>query len=273
MVEVSALTKRYGDKIAVNDLSFTVRPGVVTGFLGPNGAGESTTMRVIAGLDEPTSGSVRVNSADYRQAEVPMAELGILLEAKAVHSSRSAYNHLLALAQTNGTSRSTVNEGAINVRGPCDLQCGAHQLGRRERLSPGRGSPGCPADQWRVRNRHDPGVMLAGVVGAASIASAFAGFFLGQSLLPGKHLLRNTAAGISSRVALFLVIPPVPGLLPTSWSERVGPYLPANAGEAFWGNPTAAELCALAGLLVLRVGGRRGGSRSYPARETGCLSR
>ncbi|HZE51383.1 MAG TPA: ATP-binding cassette domain-containing protein, partial [Jatrophihabitantaceae bacterium] len=108
MIEVSGLTKRYGEKTAVNDLSFTVHPGIVTGFLGPNGAGKSTTMRVIAGLDEPTSGSVRVNAAHYRDAQVPMAELGILLEAKAVHTSRSAYNHLLALAQTNGVPRSRV---------------------------------------------------------------------------------------------------------------------------------------------------------------------
>jgi ABC-2 type transport system ATP-binding protein len=86
MIEVENLSKRYGEKLAVDGLDFVVQPGVVTGFLGPNGAGKSTTMRMIAGLDEPTAGLVRVNGRDYRAAPAPMAELGILLEAKAVHT-------------------------------------------------------------------------------------------------------------------------------------------------------------------------------------------
>jgi ABC-2 type transport system ATP-binding protein len=136
MIEVSGLTKRYGEKTAVNDLSFTVHPGIVTGFLGPNGAGKSTTMRVIAGLDEPTSGSVRVNAAHYRDAQVPMAELGILLEAKAVHTSRSAYNHLLALAQTNGVPRSRVAD-VIDLVGLSEVarkRAGGFSLGMGQRL-------------------------------------------------------------------------------------------------------------------------------------------
>ena len=107
MIEVENLSKRYGEKLAVDGLSFVVQPGVVTGFLGPNGAGKSTTMRMIAGLDEPTAGRVVVNGRRYRTARAPMAELGVLLEAKAVHTGRSARNHLLALAQTNGISRPT----------------------------------------------------------------------------------------------------------------------------------------------------------------------
>jgi ABC-2 type transport system ATP-binding protein len=136
MIEVSGLTKRYGDKTAVSDLSFTVKPGIVTGFLGPNGAGKSTTMRVIAGLDEPTSGSVLVNSADYRRALVPMAELGILLEANAVHTSRSAYNHLLALAQTNGVPRSRVAEviELVGLREVARKRAGGFSLGMGQRL-------------------------------------------------------------------------------------------------------------------------------------------
>ena len=136
MIEVSGLTKRYGEKTAVNDLSFTVHPGIVTGFLGPNGAGKSTTMRVIAGLDEPTSGSVRVNAAHYRDTQVPMAELGILLEAKAVHTSRSAYNHLLALAQTNGVPRSRVAD-VIDLVGLSEVarkRAGGFSLGMGQRL-------------------------------------------------------------------------------------------------------------------------------------------
>ena len=104
------MTKRYGDKTAVDGLSFVVEPGVVTGFLGPNGAGKSTTMRVIAGLDRPTSGTVRVNGQHYPQAPAPMAELGILLDARSVHPGLSARSNLLALARTAGIGRRRVDE-------------------------------------------------------------------------------------------------------------------------------------------------------------------
>ncbi|HLJ98937.1 MAG TPA: ATP-binding cassette domain-containing protein [Streptosporangiaceae bacterium] len=136
MIEVTNLSKRYGDKLAVDDLSFVVQPGIVTGFLGPNGAGKSTTMRMIACLDEPTAGQVRVNNADYRRSIAPMAELGILLEAKAVHTGRSARNHLLALAQTNGVSRNRVDE-LIDVVGLTDVankRVGGFSLGMGQRL-------------------------------------------------------------------------------------------------------------------------------------------
>ena len=102
MIEARGLTKRYGDTLAVDDLSFQIRPGQVTGFLGPNGAGKSTTMRMILGLDDPTSGSVTIDGHRYAEHERPLRQIGALLEAKAVHPGRSAYHHLLALAQTNG---------------------------------------------------------------------------------------------------------------------------------------------------------------------------
>ena len=102
MIEATNLTKDYGDKRAVDGLSFTVEPGVVTGFLGPNGSGKSTTMRLILGLDAPTAGTVTVNGKRYREHPAPLHEVGALLEARSVHTGRSAYNHLLALAQTHG---------------------------------------------------------------------------------------------------------------------------------------------------------------------------
>src|SRR6266699_3675511 len=102
MIEARGLTKRYGDKTAVDNLSFTVRPGIVTGFLGPNGAGKSTTMRLILGLDRPDAGTVTVNGRPYAEHPATLAEVGALLEARAVHTSRSAYNHLRALARTHG---------------------------------------------------------------------------------------------------------------------------------------------------------------------------
>jgi ABC-2 type transport system ATP-binding protein len=136
MIEVQNLTKRYGDKTAVDGLSFVVEPGTVTGFLGPNGAGKSTTMRMIAGLDRPTSGAVRVNGKQYRDSAAPLAELGILLEAKAVHTGRSARNHLLALAQTAGLGRRRVDEviELVGLESVADKRVGGFSLGMGQRL-------------------------------------------------------------------------------------------------------------------------------------------
>ena len=110
MIEARSLIKRYGDKVAVDDLSFSVEPGKITGFLGPNGAGKTTTMRLILGLDRPTKGTVTVHGKDFRQLAQPMREVGALLDAKAMHGGRSAYNHLLCLAQTNNLPTRRVGE-------------------------------------------------------------------------------------------------------------------------------------------------------------------
>jgi ABC-2 type transport system ATP-binding protein len=110
MIEARGLTKRYGDKLAVDQLTFTVEPGRITGFLGPNGAGKTTTMRLILGLDRPTGGSVTVHGKQFSRLAYPMHEVGALLDAKAVHGGRSAYHHLLCLAQTNGLPRTRVGE-------------------------------------------------------------------------------------------------------------------------------------------------------------------
>jgi ABC-2 type transport system ATP-binding protein len=110
MIEVRGLVKRYGAKIAVNDLSFDVEPGHVTGFLGPNGAGKTTTMRLILGLDYPDAGMVKIDGKRYAGLAYPMREVGALLDAKAVHGGRSAYNHLLCLAQTNSLPKRRVGE-------------------------------------------------------------------------------------------------------------------------------------------------------------------
>jgi ABC-2 type transport system ATP-binding protein len=110
MIEVQGLTKRYGEKIAVDGLTFSVGPGMVTGFLGPNGAGKTTTMRCILGLDYPDAGTVTVDGRDYHDLGNPMREVGALIDAKAVHGGRSAYNHLLCLAQTNNLPKRRVDE-------------------------------------------------------------------------------------------------------------------------------------------------------------------
>jgi ABC-2 type transport system ATP-binding protein len=136
MIEVHDLTKRYGDKIAVDGLTFTVKPGIVTGFLGPNGAGKSTTMRMILGLDRPTAGTVTVNGRPYAEHPDPLHQAGALLDAKAVHTGRSAYHHLLALAATTGIGKSRVEE-VIDIVGLHDVakkRAGGFSLGMGQRL-------------------------------------------------------------------------------------------------------------------------------------------
>jgi ABC-2 type transport system ATP-binding protein len=136
MIQAQGLTKRYGDKLAVDDLTFDVRPGIVTGFLGPNGAGKSTTMRMILGLDAPTAGSVLIDGKRYRDLPAPLEHVGAMLEARAIHTGRSAYNHLLAMAQTHGIPRSRVGE-VIDLVGLQDVarkRAGGFSLGMGQRL-------------------------------------------------------------------------------------------------------------------------------------------
>jgi ABC-2 type transport system ATP-binding protein len=136
MIEVRNLTKRYGETTAVNDLTFTVKPGVVTGFLGPNGSGKSTTMRLILGLDAPTSGDVTVNGRHYAEHTAPLHEVGALLEARSIHTGRSAYNHLLAQAQTHGIPRSRVDEliELVGLGPVAKKRAGQFSLGMGQRL-------------------------------------------------------------------------------------------------------------------------------------------
>ena len=136
MIEAIGLTKRYGTTVAVDNLSFTVPPGQVTGFLGPNGAGKSTTMRLILGLDAPTSGSVTVNGWPYTQYRRPLLEVGALLEAKAVHGGRSARNHLKWLALSNGIGRSRVEHvlDQVGLSGVARRRAGGFSLGMGQRL-------------------------------------------------------------------------------------------------------------------------------------------
>ncbi len=136
MIVAEGLTKYYGEQRAVDDLSFTVQPGVVTGFLGPNGSGKSTTMRLILELDAPTAGDVTVNGKHYRDHAAPLHEVGALLEARSVHTGRSAYNHLLALAQTHGIDRRRVDQ-LIDLVGLHDVakkRAGKFSLGMGQRL-------------------------------------------------------------------------------------------------------------------------------------------
>ncbi len=136
MIEARSLSKRYGDKVAVDDISFVVAPGKVTGFLGPNGAGKSTTMRLMVGLDAPTSGLALINGRSYVEFDRPLREVGVLLEARAVHTGRTARNHLLAMAATAGISAGRVDE-VIDMVGLTEVasqRVGGFSLGMGQRL-------------------------------------------------------------------------------------------------------------------------------------------
>ncbi len=147
MIEVKHLTKRYGDVVAVDDVSFVVEPGRVTGFVGPNGAGKSTTMRMILGLDRPTSGTVKVDGRPYRQLDTPLRSSGALLDAAAVDGGRTAANHLLWLAHSNrlDTRRVSTVLSLVGLERVADRRIGGFSLGMRQRLGIAAALLGDPA--------------------------------------------------------------------------------------------------------------------------------
>ncbi|MEU6351180.1 ATP-binding cassette domain-containing protein [Streptomyces sp. NPDC047072] len=191
MIEARELTKRYGDKTVVDRLSFTVKPGEVTGFLGPNGAGKSTTMRMIVGLDSPTRGSVTVNGTSYARHTAPLHEIGTLLEAKSVHPGRSAFHHLMALAHTHGIPRRRVDEvielaGLTSVAGK---RVGAFSLGMGQRLGIASALLGDPA----IVMLDEPvnGLDPEGVLWVRNLLRALADE--GRAVMLSSHLMSETA--------------------------------------------------------------------------------
>jgi ABC-2 type transport system ATP-binding protein len=200
MIEIDGLTKRYGDKTAVDGLSFVVEPGVVTGFLGPNGAGKSTTMRMIAGLDRPTSGTVRVNGKNYARAPAPMAELGILLDARSVHPGLSARSNLLALARTAGISRCRVDE-VIDLAGLAEVagtRAGGFSLGMGQRLGVAAALLGRP--QTVVLDEPVNGLDPDGVRWIRELLKSLAAE--GRTVLVSSHLMSEMAQTATQLVVL-----------------------------------------------------------------------
>ncbi len=200
MIEVEHLSKRYGTKLAVDDLSFVAPPGTVTGFLGPNGAGKSTTMRMIAGLDRPTSGSIRVNGGRYTRSSAPMAELGTLLEAKAVHTGRSARNHLLAVAQTAGIGRRRVDE-VVELVGLTDVakkRVGGFSLGMGQRLGIAAALLGRP--QTLILDEPVNGLDPEGVRWVRTLLKALAEE--GRTVFVSSHLMSEMALTASRLVVV-----------------------------------------------------------------------
>jgi ABC-2 type transport system ATP-binding protein len=191
LIEVEHVTKRYGSTVAVDDLSFTVAPGSVTGFLGPNGAGKSTTMRAIVGLDRADSGTVLINGHRYASQRVPLTEVGALLEAKAVHPGRTAANHLLFMAQSNGIGKKRIKE-VLHLVGLDDVanrRTRTYSLGMGQRLGIACAMLG------------DPGVLLfdepvngldpEGIIWVRNLLIALAAE--GRSVLVSSHLMGEMA--------------------------------------------------------------------------------
>ena len=191
MIEVRGLTKRFGSKLAVDDLTFSVEPGRVTGFLGPNGAGKSTTMRLILGLDRPQSGTATIDGRFYRDLTDPLRTVGALLEAKSVHTGRSARNHLLFLAQTQGLPARRVDEllDLVGLTEVAAKRAGGFSLGMSQRLGIAAALLGDP----RVLLLDEPvnGLDPEGVLWIRNLMKHLAG--QGRTILVSSHLMNEMA--------------------------------------------------------------------------------
>jgi ABC-2 type transport system ATP-binding protein len=191
LIEAVGLVKRYGEKTAVDGLTFTVKPGIVTGFLGPNGSGKSTTMRMIIGLDAPTAGSVTVNGTRYASHRAPLRDVGALLEARAVHSGRSARNHLLAIATTCGISSRRVDEllGLVGLTDVASKRVGGFSLGMGQRLGIAAALLGDPATL--ILDEPVNGLDPEGILWIRNLLRALAAE--GRTVLVSSHLMSEMA--------------------------------------------------------------------------------
>ncbi|HYK67727.1 MAG TPA: ABC transporter ATP-binding protein [Streptosporangiaceae bacterium] len=191
MIEVRDLTKRFGNKVAVDHLSFSVQPGQVTGFLGPNGAGKSTTMRVILGLDHATSGSATIFGKPYAEIASPLRTVGALLEAKSVHPGRSARNHLLFLAQTQGLPTRRVDEmlDLVGLRDVAGRRARSYSLGMSQRLGVAAALLGDP--QVLLLDEPVNGLDPEGVLWIRNLMKHLAS--QGKTVLVSSHLMNEMA--------------------------------------------------------------------------------
>ncbi len=215
MIEARNLTKQFGSRRAVDDISFTVRPGIVTGFLGPNGAGKSTTMRLIVGLDRPTSGSVTVDGRPYGQLRSPLTEIGVLLDAKAVHTGRTAENHLRALAATHGIRRSRVDEviALTGLESVARKRVGGFSLGMGQRLGIAAALLGDPGTL--ILDEPVNGLDPEGVIWVRTLARQLAAE--GRTVFLSSHLMSEMAQTADHIIVLgrgrVIADEPVAGIL------------------------------------------------------------
>jgi ABC-2 type transport system ATP-binding protein len=223
MIHAEGLLKRYGAKTAVDGISFTVKPGMVTGFLGPNGAGKSTTMRMIVGLDRPTEGSVTVNGTSYARHSAPLAEVGALLDAKAIHTGRSAYNHLLAMGATHGIGKARVNEviGLTGLESVAGKRVGGFSLGMGQRLGIAAALLGDPATL--ILDEPVNGLDPEGVMWVRNLARHLAGE--GRTIFLSSHLMSEMALTADHLIVLgrgrIIADAPVAEILATSTRTSV----------------------------------------------------
>jgi ABC-2 type transport system ATP-binding protein len=241
VIAARRLTKSYGTTRAVDDLTFEVRPGVVTGFLGPNGSGKSTTMRMVMGLDHPDSGTVTIDGKRFHDLRWPLRQVGALLEAKAIHPGRSAYNHLLAMAQTNSIPKPRVDEvlGLVGLDGVARRKAGKFSLGMSQRLGIASALLG------------DPGVLLfdepingldpEGILWVRNLLKSLANE--GRTIFVSSHLMSEMALTATDLVVIgrgqliadttpsMTSSPPIPR--PPCWSAHSGPIAwPTSCGPA-----------------------------------------
>jgi ABC-2 type transport system ATP-binding protein len=274
LIEVQGVTKRFGAKVAVNDLSFTVEPGRVTGFLGPNGAGKSTTMRIILGLDRPQSGTATIDGVPYRDLADPLRTVGALLEAKSVHTGRSAYNHLLFLAQSQGLRSSRVNE-MLDLVGLSDVarkRAGGFSLGMGQRLGIAAALLGDP--QVLLLDEPVNGLDPEGVLWIRNLMKHLAS--QGRTILVSSHLMNEMAVTADHLIVIGMgkliaaastaeviaqgtqksvrVLTPDParlsGLITAEGGQVVpGTVLPSEAGAV-----DGADLLTVTGMDAKRIG-------------------
>jgi ABC-2 type transport system ATP-binding protein len=191
MIEARGLTKRYGPTLAVDHLDFDVQPGRVTGFLGPNGAGKSTTLRMVMGLDSPSAGSVTVDGRPYGQHHRPLFDIGAMLEARGIHPGRSAYNHLLCLAQSNGIGRKRVDEvlEIVGLASVAHKRVGGFSLGMGQRLGIGAALLGDPG--VLILDEPVNGLDPEGIVWIRNLMRSLAGE--GRTVFVSSHLMSEMA--------------------------------------------------------------------------------
>ncbi len=263
MITAEHLTKRFGDKTAVDDVSFTVAPGKVTGFLGPNGAGKSTTMRMIVGLDRPTNGRTTVGGTEYRRLRAPLTEVGVLLDAKAVHTGRTARNHLRAMAATHGIPLSRVDEvieltGIGSVAGK---RAGKFSLGMGQRLGIASALLGDP--HTLILDEPVNGLDPEGVRWVRQFVRHVAGE--GRTVLLSSHLMSEMAQTADHVIVLgrgkVLADAALPDLV-RAWttttvrvrSPRIAELASAVAGPAIEIVSTSPETIDVIGLDAARIG-------------------
>jgi ABC-2 type transport system ATP-binding protein len=263
VIEAHSLTKRYGDKTAVDSIDFTVRPGIVTGFLGPNGAGKSTTMRMIVGLDRPTSGSVLVNGKPYAQHRDPLHQVGALLDVKAVHTGRSARNHLLAVGATHRIGAKRVDEviALTGLESVARKRVGGFSLGMGQRLGLAAALLGDPATL--ILDEPVNGLDPEGVVWVRQFARRLAAE--GRTVFLSSHLMSEMAqtadhiivlgrGRVVADAAVGEILANASGgsvTVRTPHGDRLARLLDAEGAIV---SPTAPDLMSVTGLAAPRIG-------------------